>query len=168
MEQYWRDNRLNMIHEGTHGIQAIDLLGRKMTMQGGRGVELLGARLAHTIERARRVPALAGHAEALQAAWAEVVAAARAAWSRGEAAAALANATPFMQAFGHTVVAWIWLEVALCVCEQLALAHDDPLLRGRLAACRYFFRHELPRIGAWLQVVAACDDTCLTMHEDGF
>lgn len=168
VEQYWRDNRLNMIHEGTHGIQANDLLGRKMTMQGGRGVELLGARLAHTIERARRVPALAGHAEALQAAWAEVVAAARAAWSRGEAAAALANATPFMQAFGHTVVAWIWLEVALCVCEQLALAHDDPLLRGRLAACRYFFRHELPRIGAWLQVVAACDDTCLTMHEDGF
>ena len=41
VEQYWRDNRLNMIHEGTHGIQAMDLLGRKVLMEGGRGLQLL-------------------------------------------------------------------------------------------------------------------------------
>ncbi|MDF2463362.1 MAG: Butyryl-CoA dehydrogenase (Short-chain-acyl-CoA dehydrogenase)-like protein, partial [Ramlibacter sp.] len=45
VEQYWRDNRLNMIHEGTHGIQAADLLGRKVLMEGGRGLELLAGRV---------------------------------------------------------------------------------------------------------------------------
>eukprot|EP01036_Dinobryon_divergens_P040657 gene40657-53777_t len=52
VEQYWRDNRLNMIHEGTHGIQAMDLLGRKVLMEGGRGLQLLAGRINATIERA--------------------------------------------------------------------------------------------------------------------
>src|SRR6476660_982422 len=51
VEQYWRDNRLNMIHEGTHGIQAADLLGRKVLMEDGRGLHLLAARMRETIER---------------------------------------------------------------------------------------------------------------------
>ena len=55
VEQYWRDNRLNMIHEGTHGIQALDLLGRKVVMDGGKGLQLLAARINATIERALRV-----------------------------------------------------------------------------------------------------------------
>ena len=45
VEQYWRDNRLNMIHEGTHGIQAMDLLGRKVLMENGRGLQLLAERI---------------------------------------------------------------------------------------------------------------------------
>ena len=59
VEQYWRDNRLNMIHEGTHGIQAQDLLGRKVVMNGGAGLEGLGARMQATIERAAAESALA-------------------------------------------------------------------------------------------------------------
>jgi hypothetical protein len=56
VEQYWRDNRLNMIHEGTHGIQAMDLLGRKVLMEGGRGLQLLAGRINATIERALQQP----------------------------------------------------------------------------------------------------------------
>ena len=52
VEQYWRDNRLNMIHEGTHGIQAMDLLGRKVLMEQGRGLQLLAARVQATIAKA--------------------------------------------------------------------------------------------------------------------
>src|SRR5574343_153046 len=65
VEQYWRDNRLNMIHEGTHGIQAMDLLGRKVLMENGRGLQLLAGRINATIERAIQVPELAAHANAL-------------------------------------------------------------------------------------------------------
>ncbi|MBS0317622.1 MAG: acyl-CoA dehydrogenase, partial [Proteobacteria bacterium] len=75
VEQYWRDNRLNMIHEGTHGIQALDLLGRKVRMEGGRGLELLAARIRVTIEKASPQPALAGHAAALAQALTRVQAA---------------------------------------------------------------------------------------------
>jgi alkylation response protein AidB-like acyl-CoA dehydrogenase len=169
VEQYWRDNRLNMIHEGTHGIQALDLLGRKVVMQGGAGLTLLAGKVHATIERARAVPALAEHAQALAAALEHLGAATRAAWATGDPEEALANATPYLQAFGHTVLAWVWLDVALCAQPKLGHAGaDDALLHGKLAACCYFFRYELPRIGAWLQVVETRDPTCRTMDEAWF
>ncbi|RCW72731.1 acyl-CoA dehydrogenase [Pseudorhodoferax soli] len=165
VEQYWRDNRLNMIHEGTHGIQAMDLLGRKVRMDGGRGLQLLGARLEQTIVRAGAQPALAEEAAALKDAWAQVLQATQAAWSGGEPERALANAVPYLQAFGHTVLAWIWLDVA---CSVGAKGTGGAAAQGRLAAMRFFYRYELPKIGAWLAVVARCDSTCLDLPEDAF
>jgi len=169
VEQYWRDNRLNMIHEGTHGIQALDLLGRKVVMQEGAGLALLARTVEATLQRARAVPALAGHANALAAALEHLGAATRAAWSTGNPDEALANATPYLQAFGHTVIAWVWLDVALCVRKQLDAAQGDATLQqGKLAACTYFFHYELPRIAAWLQVVETRDAVCSTMDEAWF
>ena len=164
VEQYWRDNRLNMIHEGTHGIQALDLLGRKVVMDGGAGLDVVREAVDATIDRAEPIAALAEHAQALRRAADDVAAATRAAWSTGVPAEALANATPYLQAFGHLVLAWIWLDVAICA----AAASPSDAQRGRLAACRYFFRYELPRIGAWLGVVASRDDTCRAMAEESF
>ncbi|WP_341887928.1 acyl-CoA dehydrogenase [Variovorax sp. YR752] len=167
VEQYWRDNRLNMIHEGTHGIQALDLLGRKVVMDGGKGLQLLAARINTTIERALAVPELAEMANALAAALAEVGRATKAAWATGNPEEALGNAVPYLQAFGHTVIAWIWLDVAACALAKRATL-DDALVQGKLAACRFFFRHDLPKVAAWLQVVASRDDTCRTMEDHWF
>lgn len=167
VEQYWRDNRLNMIHEGTHGIQAMDLLGRKVLMEGGRGLQLLAGRINATIERAIQVPALAAHANALGAALQQVGAATKAAWATGQPADALANAVPYMQAFGHTVLAWVWLDLALAtLADDAALAL--PASVGRMGSMRYFFHYELPKIGAWLQVVSTRDATCASFPEDAF
>ncbi len=169
VEQYWRDNRLNMIHEGTHGIQALDLLGRKVVMNGGTGLLLLADRINATIEPALAQPALAEHAGALAAALKHLGGATQAAWASGNPEEALANATPYLQAFGHTVLAWIWLDVALCARARLAAENSDPaLLQGKLSACRYFFRYELPRVAAWLKVVETRDDTCRNMDEQWF
>ena len=164
VEQYWRDNRLNMIHEGTHGIQGMDLLGRKVLMENGKGLQLLGTRMQATIARAERVPELAAHAAALALALRQIGEATQAAWATGEPGAALANAVPYLQAFGHTVLAWIWLDVAL-------VAHagaDTPARTGRLGAMRFFFHYELPKIGAWLQVVRERDATCASLPEEAF
>jgi alkylation response protein AidB-like acyl-CoA dehydrogenase len=170
VEQYWRDNRLNMIHEGTHGIQALDLLGRKVVMQGGAGLALLAGKIDATIERVRAVPALAEHANSLAAALKHLRGATQAAWSTGSPDEALANATPYLQAFGHTVLAWIWLDVARCALPNVGQgsADDDSMLHGKLAACTYFFRYELPRIAAWLKVVETRDPTCRAMDEAWF
>jgi alkylation response protein AidB-like acyl-CoA dehydrogenase len=164
VEQYWRDNRLNMIHEGTHGIQALDLLGRKVVMDGGKGLALLAGEVNRTIERAMAEPGLAEHGNALAGALKALGSATKAAWATGNPDEALANATPYLQAFGHVVIAWIWLDVALCVNKRPA----DDFIRGKLAAARYFFRYELPRVAAWLVPVAARDDTCRTMNEAWF
>ena len=167
VEQYWRDNRLNMIHEGTHGIQAADLLGRKVRMEGGRGLALLGARIGATIGRARTQPALTEHGQSLAEAFDRLVTATRSAWATDDPVEALANAVPYLQAFGHVVVAWIWLDVA-----ERALVLDAaatlPATTGRIAATHYLFRYELPKIAAWLGVVERRDQTCATMPEAAF
>jgi butyryl-CoA dehydrogenase len=167
VEQYWRDNRLNMIHEGTHGIQAMDLLGRKVLMENGRGMQLLGARMMATVQRANQVAELTAHAQALAKALQDVSVATQAAWSTGNPSDALANAVPYMQAFGHTVLAWIWLEVALAA-SAADTANVLPENVGRLRAARFFYHYELPKIGAWLQVVAQRDPTCASMPEAAF
>jgi butyryl-CoA dehydrogenase len=164
VEQYWRDNRLNMIHEGTHGIQAADLLGRKVVMEGGKGLMLLAARINGTIERAIQQPELAEHANALGQALQKVGAATKAAWATGNPGEALANAVPYMQAFGHLVIAWTWLDVLLALPPGSTAPADE----GRRRAARYFFHYELPRIPAWLRVVETRDPTCATMPEEAF
>ena len=161
VEQYWRDNRLNMIHEGTHGIQAMDLLGRKVLLDKGLGLQLLGKRIADTCERAATATQIQ-QAKALQNAWSGVLDATRDAWQGDNPALSLANAVPYMQAFGHTVLAWIWLDVSLTSLGNDAANH------GRRQACQYFFNYELPKTGAWLNVVQSRDATCADMPEDAF
>jgi alkylation response protein AidB-like acyl-CoA dehydrogenase len=167
VEQYWRDNRLNMIHEGTHGIQAMDLLGRKVLMENGKGMQLLAARMQATMAKAGANPQLAVHATALGSALQDVGAATGKAWSTGVPAEALANAVPYLQAFGHTVLAWIWLDVA-----AKALQADPQAAQldtqGRLGCTRFFFHYELPKIGAWLAVVQSRDMTCAAFPEGAF
>ncbi|MDI9333948.1 MAG: acyl-CoA dehydrogenase [Cytophagales bacterium] len=163
VEQYWRDNRLNMIHEGTHGIQAMDLLGRKVLMEDGAGLMLLKSRLQATVDKASQIPALQANADVLSKAFLKILDATKAAWSTGKPSEALANAVPYMQAFGHVVLAWMWLDVAItCIGKT-----DDASL-GRLGAARFFFHYELPKIDAWLGVVSSRDATCADLPESAF
>ena len=161
VEQYWRDNRLNMIHEGTHGIQAMDLLGRKVLLQDGLGLHMLGQRILATCARANTADQIQ-QSNALTSAWTNVCQATRDAWQGNDPALSLANAVPYMQAFGHTVLAWIWLDLSL------ASQGDGAANTGRRLACQYFFQYELPKISAWLKVVQSQDATCAHMPEDAF
>ena len=167
VEQYWRDNRLNMIHEGTHGIQGADLLGRKVLMEGGRGLQLLAQRIHTTIEQTAGHPELAAYATALRDALQQVEAATQAAWATGNPSDALANAVPYMQAFGHMVLAWIWLDVARVVQGDGATKSIASGV-GRMGATRYFYHYELPKISAWLAVVSQRDLTCAALPEEAF
>ena len=159
VEQYWRDNRLNMIHEGTHGIQAADLLGRKVLMEGGKAWQLLKQKIASTSKRAAQFGELAGYAGSLDNAVNAVDDATKSAWSTANPNDALANAVPYMQAFGHMIIAWMWLDIALN--KIAAQAINTP-------ATAYFYNYELPKISAWLNVVSNRDLTCANMAEDDF
>jgi len=164
VEQYWRDNRLNMIHEGTHGIQGLDLLGRKVVMNGGAGLTLLAMRVNDTIARAQQRPELVDMAHRLAAALQNLGAATKSAWATGVPEEALANATPYLQAFGHVVLAWVWLELAL-VAQNNA---EQAFYRGKLAAARYFYSYELPKAAAWLEVVRDREPLCKDLPHDCF
>ncbi|MBF6067717.1 acyl-CoA dehydrogenase [Nocardia farcinica] len=164
VEQHYRDNRLNPIHEGTHGIQGMDLLGRKVIQHEGASLRLLAQRIAASVAAAR---ALGGEpaelAEALDASWQRLVTVTTAMLSAGDPAATMANSTIYLEAFGHIVLAWIWLEQAVA-----AAGHDGDFYAGKRAAARYFFRYELPRTGPQLDLLAGLDRTTLEMRDAWF
>ncbi len=172
VEQHWRDNRLNMIHEGTHGIQGLDLLGRKVLMHEGAALKLLAARLHATMRAAAEHDMLHAPSRQLHAALQALESATRAAWAEASPEQALANATPYLQAFGHVVLAWLWLDVALACELRLGREQADAVtldgLHGRLAAMRYFYAYELPKIDAWLLPVAARQALCREMRDSWF
>ncbi len=166
VEQYWRDNRLNMIHEGTHGIQALDLLGRKVVMRNGAGLALLGTTIGATISHALAAqhPDTRRFGVVLMGAVDRIAHASKRLWSLDNPEATLAHATPFLQAFGHVVLAWIWLDLSLAA-SRSDIADDDAFLHGIRHACRYFFVYELPQVAVWLGPAEAGDATLLDTRD---
>jgi alkylation response protein AidB-like acyl-CoA dehydrogenase len=165
VEQFYRDNRLNAIHEGTHGIQALDLLGRKVSQNGGEGLALLRSRMATTIEAAKAGGDAGGrrYSEDLGAALAAIEAVTRVLHATGDPVLTLANASAYLEAFGHMVIAWIWLEQVLA-----AAGREGDFFDGKRQAARYFFRWELPKIHAQIDALGALDRTTLDMAESWF
>jgi alkylation response protein AidB-like acyl-CoA dehydrogenase len=172
VEQFYRDNRLNPIHEGTHGIQAMDLLGRKVGMEQGRALELLLAKIAEATAAAlaSESQSLQQCAKALDAAVQDAAATTRALLTVRDANLMLANASVYLEMFGHVVIAWIWLRQA-CLAERTltsAQGDDKAFYQGKLQACRYFFRYELPKTAAQNELLRSLDPTCLEMRDEWF
>ncbi len=171
VERYYRDNRLNHIHEGTYGIQALDLLGRKVRMKDGAALKILLGEVTATMSAAAST-GLAEEANALKVAIDALGTALQAVAGSSDANRGLANATLFLNSFGHVVIAWLWLKQALIAEKALsngaAEGADATFYRGKLVACRYFFRYELPKVHAELALVASLDDTCLNFSGEDF
>ena len=173
VEQHYRDNRLNAIHEGTNGIQALDLLGRKAMMQDGAALKILMRRIEADCAAAALRPALSGYADSLRRACAlagEATGAVGRALASGQVRLGLANATHYMTLLGHTVVAWMWLKQALVADARLpaAAGEEADFLRGKLQTCRYFFRQELPVVEHSARLLTELDDSTLVMEPEWF
>lgn len=162
VEQHYRDNRLNPIHEGTNGIQSLDLLGRKVTQNGGASMVALGERIAATVSAARDgvAPDLA---DQLDGAWQRLAAVTAGMFAAGDIEAAMANSAVYLEAFGHIVVAWIWLQQVLA-----ADGRDGDFYDGKRQAARYFFAYELPRTAPQLDLLESLDRTTLEMRDAWF
>ncbi|WP_285032520.1 acyl-CoA dehydrogenase [Mycolicibacterium sp. lyk4-40-TYG-92] len=163
VEQQYRDNRLNAIHEGTHGIHGIDLLGRKVVMQGGAGLKLLQKRINDTVQTALQSEATAGYARELQAQTDRLAEVTATLWAAGDPETTLANSTAYLEAAGHIVMAWIWL-------EQLGAAGGNTgnFYDGKRAAAQYFFRYELPKVTTQLDLLESLDRTTVEAQVDWF
>jgi alkylation response protein AidB-like acyl-CoA dehydrogenase len=164
VEQFYRDNRLNQIHEGTHGVQGLDLLGRKVSMQGGAGLRLLIETIQAGTERALAAGGdAAQYAAQLNAALARLGAVTARLHGSGDPAVTLANATVYLEATGHLVLAWLWLEQLLATGTQ-----SGDFYEGKRQAARYFFRYELPRTGPQFDLLESLDTTTLEMQNTWF
>ncbi|WIM95222.1 acyl-CoA dehydrogenase [Actinoplanes oblitus] len=151
VEQFYRDNRLNSIHEGTDGIQALDLLGRKVTQRGGAGLALLLDRIRATAQKSDLGAPVLAACDRLAATTAKL-------WA--DPATALVNATAYLDAAGHLVIAWMWLEQALAAGDK-----PGPFYDGKRVAAKYFVTHELPRIGPMLDLLDSGDTLLLDLED---
>ncbi len=172
VERLYRDNRLNHIHEGTHGIHGLDLLGRKVPMEDGAALRELFARVQACTAAARRSSMLAPYADALDAAVADLGATTAGLMKalREQPERTLANATIYLDSLGHVVVAWRWLAQAQAAEAGLAAGSGTgrDFHAGKLAACRYFFRYELPKTRPALELLRSLDDTAIAIPDGGF
>lgn len=173
VEQCWRDNRLNPIHEGTNGIQALDLLGRKLWQDQSHGLQLLLQAMQVDLEAAtseRSQPWALSLSETLQQA-VKVTQSLGKTLMSGDPDRVLANAGCYLHLFGNIIVAWMWLRQGNAATRGLAAASSDDernFYNGKLQAAQYFFHWELPTVAQDLVLLRNQDDTCLNMHTEWF
>jgi butyryl-CoA dehydrogenase len=151
LQQYYRDTRINPIYEGTTGIQAMDLLGRKVTMKMGQAVMLFGGELQDTIKQAMAHDALKPYAERLGGSlqkFSEVTMKLMGLAQKEAPEVFLMDATLYLENAGILCVAWQWLKQAIVVQEKLAQGQTGDELafyEGKMYAFKYFFEYELPK-----------------------
>ncbi len=173
LERFYRDNRLNAIHEGTHGIQGLDLLARKVSMRDGLALEILLSEYQQAIKSAHQCEVLQESVTTFEMAVEELKEATSilvAEMQSGKLIESTANAGVYLDAFGHVVVGWIWLKQASVASEALPLATGEDLdfYQGKLNACEFFFRYEIPKAVMQLQLLKQVDTTCLDTKANWF
>jgi len=174
VERLYRDNRLNPIHEGTKGIQGLDLLGRKVTQHQGASAKALYAAMSATLQQAGS-DQLKPYAEQLNSAIESLFKTTQSMQQQVPekgVSAYLANATLYLDVFGHLVVAWMWLRQAIVAEQALSNeetgAADEGFYRGKLQTCHYFYSYELPGIQPQLTLLAQTDTTCMDFDPQWF
>ncbi len=174
VELFYRDNRLNPIHEGTTGIQSLDLLGRKVPMDNFAGYKAVLFAMKTTIEIASNQAELKPHAEALTAAIAllkETTTQVLGATQQQNIDLVFANSVSYLNLFGHVVVAWMWLKQGIVANQALQNSPHDtdiPFYRGKLQALTFFIRCELPKTAHWATLVKNIDSSSYDMQGDWF
>lgn len=172
VERLYRDNRLNHIHEGTFGIQGLDLVRRKICGDRGRSVQALLAMMSETVQAANARTGLDSEAEALSKSIDNLQSVIATLLGCEDVNAQLANATPFLDGFGTVVIGWLWLKQALAA--QAGLAANNPtgdeavFLKGQLRAAKYFMHYKLPAADTQLALCATLDKTVAEASSDMF
>ncbi|HKP57353.1 MAG TPA: acyl-CoA dehydrogenase [Polyangiales bacterium] len=170
-EAWLRDQKLNSIHEGTTGIQSLDLLGRKVIKGEARSVALLQGEVSATVARARAAGVPEADCEAVSRAMAELLSLSRelAARAPRDPEAALRHSADYLEALSIGVVGWMWLLCSAVAHERL---HDQRGDRehslGKCCAADYWFRTELPRVSTLCALCRDGDDSYARMQPEWF
>ena len=171
LERLYRDNRLNAIHEGTHGIQGIDLLGRKVVMLDGAAFAALGANIFLDIKSASRHGELSENIKALSDAWelAEKVTKLLVKKRSIDLRRALSDSSVYLDMLGHIVISWMWIRQAATALVGIKIKPDEKnFYEGKVAACNFFFERDLPKIRAQAEVLTANNGEHYSINENSF
>jgi alkylation response protein AidB-like acyl-CoA dehydrogenase len=174
-EAWMRDQKLNSIHEGTTGIQSMDLLGRKAVMDGGAALLAFDAEVRRDVEAARNADLPGAWCDAVVAALEGVGALTAELGQRGAAGdveGMLLHSVDYLQLFSIVVVAWQWLRQATVAQRALSTADggsgDAAFYQGILRTAQYWIHTELPRTSHLMALCRSSEDSYARMGADMF
>jgi butyryl-CoA dehydrogenase len=171
LEQLYRDARIHPIHEGTTGIQGLDLLGRKVTMKGGKAGQLFFEEIESLADQASQFQELAVYGERLKEAGNTVrnvtMSLVGIAMNR-EVERYLADATLYLEMFGYLVIAWQWLLQGQAARRSLDSGLEADFYKGKLLTMKYFFHYELPKIQGLATRLLEADGLTLSADPEAF
>ena len=174
VEQFYRDTRIHTIHEGTTGIQGIDLLGRKVKMKNGKAYNLFLGEVDKTIKIAEAIPALAGQTAELKKAIENLKVVTKHLLdisAKGDNALFLADGTLYLECFSIIAIAWQWLLQATIADKALkgdVSADDKVFYTSKLYTMKYFFGYELPKIEGLIKRLMNGDGLTVEMPPELF
>lgn len=174
VEMFYRDNRLNSIHEGTTAIQSLDLLGRKVPMQDFAGFKQVMGLIVQDCTTANQIEALKPYTAQLSKAvdlLSNTTQSVMGATQNHNIDLVFANSVSYLNMFGHITIAWMWLKQATVANQQLAQSpHEDDVnfYLGKIQAMKYFFNVELPQIEHWSRLVTEIESSAYDMQEQWF
>jgi butyryl-CoA dehydrogenase len=174
LEQFYRDARIHTIHEGTTGIQGLDLLGRKVAMQNGKAAVLLIQEIGKAISTAKEILELKPYAVKLEEAVGKVQKVTAHLISlamQGKTDIFLADATLFLEFFCIVTIGWQWLLQAIAAAKGLRgnpSREDMIFYRGKISTFRYFFHYELPKIEGLAITLLDGSGITVEMEKDSF
>jgi alkylation response protein AidB-like acyl-CoA dehydrogenase len=168
--QYLRDCRISMIYEGTNGIQALDLVGRKLAANGGRAVMTFFADVDALVAETQGDEALKVFSDALASAKAQLQEATMWLMQNGLANPDNAGAasTDYMHLFGITALAQMWLLMARAAQEKIAAGDADPFYASKLTTAQFFVERILPDAPAHLAKLKTGAETMMSLAADQF
>ena len=170
LQQYYRDIRIFSIYEGTTGIQSLDLLGRKMTMDNGKGLQLLSAEIMKSIQEASEYDDLARYGKKLGTTLKltqEVLQFLMGFAKKGDYERFLSDATVFMEFFGNIIIGWLWLNIAINAQKALVMGstkYSSEFYSSKIHTMKFYFKYEIPKTKALAEVLM--DKQALTMADD--
>jgi butyryl-CoA dehydrogenase len=161
VQQHYRDLKIMSLYEGTTGIQSLDLLGRKVTMENGKALQLLAENILGTINKALAIPDLNEYGQLLGAEMKRmqrVLQYLSAFAMKGEIDRYLSDASIFMEMAGYLVIGWQWLKQAVAASEKINeknfSSNTETFYLSKIHTMQFFFQYELPH-------AAACETTLL-------
>ena len=170
-EAWLRDQKLNSIHEGTTGIQSLDLLGRKVVAGGGEALRLWSEEVTRATKEARAVGVEGAWCDAVDGAVGDVATLTMELGARGlsgDAEGMLAHATDYLDLFATVCVAWQWIRQAAAAKRCLAEGRGGALHEGKLRAAQYWIRTDLPRVTHLAALCRENEDSYLRIADEGF
>jgi alkylation response protein AidB-like acyl-CoA dehydrogenase len=171
MSQYVRDARINMIYEGANGVQALDLVGRKLAQNGGRGVQALFKIVAEEAAAAKADPALADYATRLEKALGDLQTSTMWLMQNGLANPdnAGAGSTVYMHQMGIVILGLMWLRMARAAQNALVAGTDDKaFMEAKLMTARFFSERIMPDTGALRRKLEAGSEVIMAMPVEAF